>query len=133
MRRTTVLVVDDEVALRRTVRRALVNDGYDVIEAANGHEALAVLRDTPAIGLVVSDVLMPDADGVELATALRRHVPFVPLIAMTGGGSVVPGADLRETMSMLGAAATLAKPFSVADLLACVRDVLTRPPMPPAD
>jgi two-component system, cell cycle sensor histidine kinase and response regulator CckA len=110
----TVLVVDDEELLRRFMAQAMAADGYRVLEASNGVEALAWFQNgAPPIHLVVTDILMPDMDGVELAARLATRSPPPPVLFVTGGHghSTLPGP-------------VLLKPFLRSDLSAVVRRLL---------
>ncbi|MBK8001635.1 MAG: response regulator, partial [Verrucomicrobia bacterium] len=80
-----ILVVDDDTPMRSSMRRSLEREGYTVIEAGNANEALAQLKHTPA-QLVITDIIMPDADGLELVFALHRSHPDIKIIAISGGG-----------------------------------------------
>jgi two-component system, cell cycle sensor histidine kinase and response regulator CckA len=114
----TVLVVEDEDALRANIRRLLEQEGYEVIEAPNGASALQLLEDRsgPAIGLVLTDLRMPVMDGRQLAAALARRRPSLPIVFMSGFTAQL--MDLRLVSPNL---AFLAKPFRDHDLLAAVR------------
>jgi len=110
-----VLVVDDEPLLRRTLRTALERAGYQVEEAHDGNDALRKFSEQRP-DLVLTDIVMPDREGVETIAELRRRDPAVPIIAMSGGGSV-GGEMFLQLAEQLGATATLAKPIRNADLL----------------
>ena len=118
----TVLVVEDEGMVRRSVRRILEQSGFEVVEAASGSEALAVGRDRgDDIGLVITDVLMPDMNGVETARALTPYCRGAPVLFVSGqGDGAVEGArlDVRS--------AFIAKPFNPDDLVARVEGLLPR-------
>jgi len=122
-----ILVVDDDPNLRTAVRRMLEPEGFDIDEAADGRAALRAFRDCPA-DLVLCDVFMPDADGLEVLLELARECSGTPVVAMSGGGC-------RGTMNLLpmaqglGAAAVLDKPFDRAALLAVVREALAPSPV----
>lgn len=119
--RPTVLVVDDDTALRIAVSRVLRVAGYDVVVAADGAEALATQRDSPADVLVL-DVSMPGIDGLETCRRLRARkddVPVLMLTALDGVGDRVAGLDA-------GADDYLAKPFELEELLARLRALLRR-------
>jgi two-component system, cell cycle sensor histidine kinase and response regulator CckA len=113
----TILVVEDEVALRAAIRRLLQDAGYGVLEAANGATALALLdqADAGAIALVLTDLRMPVMDGRQLAAALARRRPSLPIVFMSGFTAQL--MDLRLVSPHL---AFLAKPFRNDDLLAAV-------------
>jgi CheY-like chemotaxis protein len=119
---TLVLVVDDEACIRRSVRKMLEHAGHEVLESANGVDALCLLeRITPDI--LITDLHMPDCDGAELARALRESGrPQPGLIFLSG--------DDKQTVlahaSAVGAAG-LTKPFSLAELLGAIEEVSTTP------
>ncbi len=117
-----ILIAEDDEGVRRLIRYSLEEAGYGVFEAANGTEALQTARTTP-LDLVITDILMPDTDGLETIIHLRKRAPAVKVIAISGEENALFLADARE----LGAARVLAKPFKPADLLALVHDVLSQP------
>lgn len=113
----TVLVVDDESAIRKLIVHLLTMQGYQVLEAANGLEALQLYGSFRSeIALVITDVQMPVMDGLEAAGRIRSMSPEVPVIVMTGAAG-----DLGQR---LAGWQPLRKPFSPADLLARVRSAL---------
>jgi CheY-like chemotaxis protein len=116
-----VLVVEDEDALRAAIRRLLQNQGYTVLEAQNGAAALQLLDRVEAgpIALVLTDLRMPVMDGRQLAAALARRHPSLPIVFMSGFTAQL--MDLRLVSPHL---VFLAKPFSNEDLLATVRGQL---------
>jgi len=112
-----IMLVDDEPALRRNLVRVLRAAGYTVIAAEDGHSALSKLTKR-GVDLLLTDVLMPGMNGVELAEAVRERTPGLPVVFMSGYTDDVigPSTKLRGRF--------LAKPFAPADLLAAVRAVL---------
>jgi two-component system cell cycle sensor histidine kinase/response regulator CckA len=120
---TTILVVEDEDALRATIRRLLEGEGYTVLEAQNGASALEVLNSASAAGvaLVLTDLRMPVMDGRQFAAALARVRPNLPIVFMSGFTAQL--MDLRLVSPHL---AFLAKPFKNEALLAAVRGQLGR-------
>jgi two-component system cell cycle sensor histidine kinase/response regulator CckA len=117
----TVLVVEDETAVRAMARRSLERAGYAVIEAADGHHARALMTaDKGTIALVLTDVVMAGLNGGELGEALRRSHPNVPVIYMSG----YPGEEIRQRGLVPGEAAFLAKPFTPNEVVSKVRGVL---------
>jgi two-component system cell cycle sensor histidine kinase/response regulator CckA len=117
----SVLVVDDEAAVRRFAVRVLQRDGYDVLEAADGHEALEMLRTGQVtVDLIVSDIVMPRINGVELMQAVTESHPDVPVVLMSGYAT----AALSE-LGIATPCSILPKPFPAERLLAevhrCVR------------
>jgi len=102
-----ILVVDDEPAVRRFAARALLEEGYLVEEAADGAAALALVHAAvPVVHAVVSDVVMPRLDGVELLRALASSHPQLPVILMSGYA-----ATQLEGMGIAAPCGILAKPF----------------------
>lgn len=120
--RPRILVVDDDHSLRTAVSRQLLHVGYDILEASDGREAMALLRDV-AVDLTILDIFMPNVDGIELTVRLREEVPGAKIIALSGGG-VVDAEDALEIARRVGAARTLVKPFTVEELLAAVGELL---------
>jgi len=116
-----ILVVDDDENICRVVQRMLSAAGYDVDTAENGQEALAKL--TPDVDLVLSDVLMPEMDGIEMIMRLRKEAPRAKIISMSGGG-IQDKEHVLEIAQRLGAERTLSKPFSREDLIGTVQEVL---------
>jgi two-component system, cell cycle sensor histidine kinase and response regulator CckA len=117
-----VLVVEDEDALRANIRRLLQNAGYSVLEAQDGAAALQLLEDSAnRISLVLTDLRMPVMDGRQLASALARRRPSLPIVFMSGFT-----AQLMDLRLVSPNVAFLAKPFRDGDLLAAVRGQLAR-------
>ena len=120
-----MIVADDIDVVRESLRLALERGGYDVVEAADGEQALAALRERGAAA-IVADLWMPRMDGIALLKAVRREAPSVKVIAISGGG---PGMSLEVAASLAqawGAEATLYKPFENATLVARL-DALLEP------
>ena len=116
----TILVVEDEPAVRQLVAVALERAGYRVFEARDGEKALALFEaNEPAIDLLLTDLRMPQMDGTELVRLLRARAPNLKVICVSGYPGT--GADLSLTEHFL------AKPFSKTDLLNKVREVLDAP------
>ncbi|GMV51158.1 response regulator [Nitrospirales bacterium NOB] len=120
----SVLIVDDEEAIRRLMRDALEQAGYQVQEAADGKQGLACYRQSPA-DLVIMDILMPDQDGLESILTLRREFPNARIMAITGGSDMIGILNFLDVARMLGARRTLQKPFDMKQLLEAVRTEIT--------
>ena len=119
----TVLVVEDEPVVRRLARVALEESGYQVLEAADGAEALALLaRANGQVSLVLSDVVMPRMGGRELDEVLRRERPELPLLFMSG----YPGQEVADRGLLAASASFIQKPFSPQELVQRVRSQLDR-------
>lgn len=117
-----VLVVDDDDLVRETLRNYLATSGFDVLVASDGEEALALLTHE-AVDLVLTDLIMPNREGIETIVELRRQESPPKIIAISGGGRSAD-ADFLHMATMLGADDTLRKPFSRGDLIAKINDVL---------
>jgi two-component system, OmpR family, response regulator MprA len=117
-----ILVVDDEPAVRESLRRALELEGYTVELAADGEEALRRLAAQPSPDAVVLDVLMPGVDGLAVCRRLRREGSMVPILMLTARAEV----DSRVAGLDAGADDYLPKPFALAELLARIRALLRR-------
>ena len=117
-----ILVVDDDDAILRLIQTALRRSGYQVVVARDGNEAIRCLKDE-AFDLVLTDVVMPEKEGIELMTELKRTAPHQKIVAMSGGGDFGAGSYLHYARK-LGASATLSKPFSIELLLSVLRDAL---------
>lgn len=119
-----ILVIDDNDALRKLVARMLQDEGHDVATAANGKQGLVLyLERLP--DLVITDVLMPDMDGVETVAALRKIAPGTKVIMMSGGGEAASGREYLSAMdSVLGVPHVIAKPFEKAALVSMVKKAL---------
>jgi CheY-like chemotaxis protein len=117
----TVLVVDDEEAVRRLACRMLTWTGYQAIEARHGREALATIEQHAApIHLVLTDIKMPGMNGRELGRHIEERWPGIPILYMSGFASEVFQGGLLEP-----GAPFLAKPFTQDDLAAKVKSLLT--------
>ncbi len=119
-----ILVVDDAPDIRELARRILVRAGYEVRAAENGSRAMALLVGG-GYDAVVTDIVMPDMDGIEFLKAMRAAGCQPPVLAMTGGVRDHCGIYLR-CAELYGASRTLAKPFTPAELLEAVKAVLSR-------
>lgn len=119
-----ILVIDDEEDIRALVQQTLESDGHEVIPAPDGAQGLALQRKNPA-DLVITDIFMPEREGLETIHDLKREFPTVGIIAMSGGGRSLNVRDSLSTMaSALGIDVFLLKPFDLTTLLDSVRLVL---------
>lgn len=116
-----ILVIDDDTLIRRMLSGQLEKLGYTVIEAATGQTGLAAFaKEKPAV--VITDVMMPDKNGLQAIAEIRKLEPATRIIAMSGGGGS-PNGNLLDLASDLGAEMTLAKPFSAADIEAALKQL----------
>ena len=122
MDRKKILLADDEEAIRKMVRVILGDGLYEFEEAGNGLDAQKILE-KQAFDLIISDVIMPDCDGIELVMAVRRKLPDIKVIVMSGGGRV-RASHYLDLANKLGAARVFEKPFDTAALRQAVKDLL---------
>lgn len=120
---TTILLVDDEDLLREGVREILEMSDYSVVEARDGEEALALFA-VNNVDLVISDIVMPNMDGVDFVTRLRESFPDVPILTISGGSRVVSARFGLDSALLSGANASLTKPFNAKQLLEKVQQLL---------
>ena len=116
---TVILLVDDDSAFRESVRDIIKIEYYQVIEAKNGEEALSIIENKNGqVDLVITDMLMPEIEGNELAEKIKRLRPNLKIIGMTGGGRIGT-ADTVVKMAVAPLFETiLRKPFLAEDLIA---------------
>lgn len=119
-----ILLVDDNAQLLKLLNQLLTNFGHQVSQAANGNAALK-LAQKQRFDLIITDIVMPDGDGLETIPALRRQFPEVKILAISGGGYQSP-RDYLKMGTQLGANLALAKPFSPEQLRAAVDSLLAQ-------
>lgn len=120
---TTILLVDDEDLLREGVREILEFSDYSVIEARDGMEALELFA-VNNVDLVISDIVMPNMDGVDFVSRLRESFPAVPILTISGGSRVVRARFGLDSALLSGANDSLTKPFTAVQLLEKVKALL---------
>lgn len=121
---TSILIVDDEDQVRDVLCENLVESGFKVDVAADGQQALSMIDAgicTPQV--VITDIIMPRKEGLEVIMELRRRHPAIRLIAISGGGRT-KSADFLQLAKKLGADAVLPKPLDIDQLEKTVRSVL---------
>jgi DNA-binding response OmpR family regulator len=117
-----ILLIEDDDAVRTSVARILVLMGHTVVEARDGKEGLKLFSESGA-DLVITDLVMPEKEGLEVVMELKRSHPNTRIIAISGGGRRAPG-DILKMAKHLGAAKVLAKPMSIEELRSAVTEVL---------
>ncbi len=122
---TKVLVIDDIASVRRSVEVVLRREGWSVTAVGALSEAEPLL-DRDGFDLVSTDILMPEADGLAVIDAVRKRSPRTRILAMSGGGSLVPTEEALS-LAKRAADAALPKPFDRAELLDAVRPLLAGP------
>jgi two-component system chemotaxis response regulator CheY len=118
----TILIVDDSSSMRTVVRLTLVRAGYDVLEAGDGQEGLAALDKAGKVHLIVSDVNMPNMDGIAFVTKVKQHArhKFTPVVMLTTEGQDAK----KEQGRAAGAKAWIVKPFNPPQLLDAVSKLI---------
>ena len=119
---TRILVVEDDEQVRTMLCMTLRQAGYETVEADSGRTAREVQAHQPA-DLVVTDIIMPEEDGLETIMYFRKHFPDTQIIAISGGGRV-DARDFLKDAQLLGATVTFQKPVDRGQLLGAVRDIL---------
>ncbi|MGA8271152.1 MAG: response regulator [Candidatus Sulfotelmatobacter sp.] len=123
-RKETILLVEDEVFVRKAIAEALESAGYQVLSAESAAQAIRIRREcSESVDLLLADIVMPGIDGHELANEFRLLYPDVRILLMSGYASQLTTPDLSPYRKEY-----LAKPFSIPTLLKRVREVLDRDP-----
>jgi len=117
-----ILIVDDDSMVRKMLVKVFQKEDYTTFEAPDGKSALKVYRDEN-IDVIITDIVMPDMEGIETIRELRKINPDVKIIAFSGGGSLAPGGYLKIAASM-GARYTFQKPFDIHELKDAVKKLL---------
>jgi DNA-binding NtrC family response regulator len=124
----SILVVDDDDAVRHVLRRMLESAGYEVRDAPNGRLAMIEFNRRPA-DLLITDIFMPEQEGMETIGVVRRDHPELKVIAISG----VAGDHYLRMARLMGACATLQKPLRLAKVLETVRTTLAQSQEPPGN
>ena len=125
--KSRILLLDDDAELRSTLRDRLIMEGYDVQTASNGRLGLKLFLENP-VNLVITDVLMPEMDGLEVIRVLCGTTSPPKIIAMSGGGN--RDLDFMVEATEFGATRTLSKPFRLDDFVTLVNDLMSSMPHP---
>ncbi|MDM8523612.1 response regulator [Desulfococcaceae bacterium HSG8] len=118
-----ILIIDDEKQIRAMLRQMLEFEGYEVTEADDGKKGVRSHSEKPA-DLIITDIVMPEKEGIETILDIRKISPAVKIIAMSGGGRIEPETYLHMARSF-GAMRTFAKPIKMEELLKAVRELLS--------
>jgi len=131
---TSVLIIDDEEDIRVVLKEIFVRAGFDVAVASDGNEGLNLLRENGA-DLVITDIIMPGSDGVEIAYEIRCEFPKTKIIVMSGGGNIAPldyepaaiaTSAYLASAAAVGADMTITKPFDREELLNAARNLTAK-------
>lgn len=123
----SILLVDDNIDILRTHGAVLRRSGYEVVTAADGDIALQ-LAEQYEFDLVITDILMPGKEGIEIIIELRNRISDQKIIAMSGGGTRFNTNDCLAIARGVGVSVTLSKPFSAAEMLKAVESQLNPQP-----
>lgn len=122
----TILIIDDDAAVSRTLSLILTRAGYNVSTVTSGRKGLELLTNG-GFDLVLTDIIMPELDGIEAIRKIRTDHPGLRVIAMSGGGQI-DKADFLHMAKALGADRVIEKPVRSEQLLELVSSVLANPP-----
>lgn len=118
-----VLVIDDDSQVLGMLEKALQRAGYDVMATTRAQEAMTLFRKEPA-DLIITDIFMPEKEGLETILEFKREAPDVKIIAISGGSQHITSFNCLQAAKNLGADSSLAKPFSRKKLLDVVSELL---------
>lgn len=117
-----ILVIDDDAQFLEMVRRVLETDGHHVLTDSNGAKGIKLaVNQTP--DLVITDLIMPEKEGLETISELKNSHPNLPIMAISGGGSFSPDSYLKIAKAM-GAQLTFSKPFDVKEFIDAINELL---------
>jgi DNA-binding response OmpR family regulator len=119
---TKILVIDDDAAVRMTIEHLLRDAGYDVLTAEDGMLGMAMFRSEQP-DLVITDIIMPEQEGIQTIAEMRKARPDAKIIAISGGGRI-GNADFLQMARALGAMDVVSKPFDPDELLTIVENCL---------
>lgn len=117
-----ILIIDDDLNMRETIRDILINNELEILIASNGREGID-LHKRKAFDLIITDIIMPDMDGIEVIIELKKKHPGTKIIAISGGGYYFAD-DYLETARALGADKVIEKPFENTELADVVHHLL---------
>ena len=118
-----ILIIEDEAPFRAVLTRVLQEKGHHVIETPDGSQALRLCQ-AHSVDLMLTDLIMPNKEGIETIIEVKKDFPNLPIIAMSGGGRTGP-QDLLFAAAALGAHATISKPFQIQQLLTLIEAQLS--------
>ncbi len=117
-----ILVIDDDIQVNKLVYSMLTIDGNEVYQAYNGDDGLKKLLEIPGIELIITDIIMPEKEGIEIIREVKKKYPHMKIIAISGGGRIGAHSYLNLAKS-LGADQILEKPFSKTDLVNLIQKI----------
>lgn len=117
-----ILLIDDDEQVLDMLYESLTREGYDVLRASNGEKGLRLYRQKP-VDLIITDIIMPEKEGIETIIELRRDFPDVKIIAMSGGGRIGT-KDYLHLAKIFGVQRTFTKPVAREQLLDAIKELL---------
>jgi DNA-binding response OmpR family regulator len=121
-----ILVIDDDEQVLDMLYESLTRDGFDVLRASNGEQGLRIYRQEP-VDLIITDIIMPEKEGIETIIELRQDFPDVKIIAMSGGGRIGT-KDYLHLAKIFGVQRTFTKPVAREQLLDAIKELLKEKP-----
>ena len=118
-----ILVIDDDMQMRQMLQQMLEREGYDVVDAPDGKEGMKLYRQDPT-DLIITDIIMPEKEGVETIIELRRDFPDVKIIAISGGSRGIDAESCLFAVNQFGADCVFSKPFDRKELLEAISGLL---------
>ena len=117
-----ILIIDDEPHILMMLKKMMEKAGYEIDLAANGKEGMELFQKSPS-DLVITDIIMPEKEGLETIREMKRMQPKLKIIAMSGGGKI-SAENYLETASIFGATRIIQKPFTQNDMVSAVRELM---------
>ncbi len=117
-----ILVIDDEQQVRTLLKKIVEKQGYGVLLASDGKEGMDILKEHP-VSLVITDIIMPEKEGLEIITEIKQQYNDIKIIAISGGSRIHPGTYLNAA-EKLGADRTFEKPFEKETLLTAIKQLI---------
>jgi len=118
-----ILIIDDDSQVLEMLKQTFFRANYDVDTATDGNKAMVINQQNPA-DVVITDLIMPDKEGMEVIREFRRNFPKTKIIAISGGGRYSGPIDYLDLAHKLGAARVFSKPFERKDILQAVKELL---------
>ncbi len=117
-----VLIIEDDIPILEMLCEVFAKEGFEVMGAPNGKKGMRLQNENPA-DVIITDIIMPEKEGIETISEIKSNFPETKVIAMSGGGFVGPGEYL-DVAKKLGATLTFKKPFAIKTLITAVNGLL---------
>lgn len=119
-----VLIIDDSESVRESIRLTVANAGYEAEVAVDGSDALRLLKNNSSFSLIITDIFMPEIDGIELVEKLKADKPELKIIAFSAGGMGLKSSEMLDVAKEMGADLILEKPFTEDQLLSHIKQLI---------